>query len=241
MMLCLDCGNSRLKWGLHEGGEWMAHGALSHDSIPQLLQHLPPVGIPDKVIGCNVAGAEFARKIEVALSVPVAWITAKTAQCGVINGYDSPSSLGADRWAALIGARALHRGAALVVLAGTATTIDVLDAGGRFSGGLILPGIKLMTRALASGTAGLPQANGAFRPLPTNTHAAIVSGAIQATLGAIERMFAAMPTGQNAICLLAGGAAGAIQTHIGVPYRCIDTLVLEGLAQIAVERGDDPA
>ncbi len=107
---------------------------------------------------------------------------------GVVNGYDNPAQLGADRWAALIGARGLHAGPALVVMAGTATTVDCLDAQGVFRGGLILPGLDLMRRSLARNTAGLPEACGGYRVLPTNTDDAIVSGCIAATVGAIERM-----------------------------------------------------
>jgi hypothetical protein len=39
------------------------------------------------------------------------WLTSSAAACGVSNAYDNPAQLGADRWAALIGARALHAGA----------------------------------------------------------------------------------------------------------------------------------
>lgn len=241
MILCLDCGNTRLKWGLHKGGLWLASGALPHAGIARLPEQLPAGCMPQAVVGCNVAGIERAGQIEVALSRPVAWISSKDAQCGVVSGYEVPASLGVDRWAALIGARALHRGAALVVMAGTATTIDVLDAEGRHQGGLILPGINLMTSALATGTAQLPLADGAYRPLPRNTHDAIFSGAIQATLGAIQRMYAVLPPDQEALCLLAGGAAGSLQAHLGLPCRRIDTLVLEGLACIAAEQSSDTA
>jgi type III pantothenate kinase len=244
MILCLDCGNSRLKWGLHKGSDWLANGACVHAEIAQLAESLPAGCTPQMAIGCNVAGTERAEQIEVALGLTIDWITAKGAQCGVVNGYEVPASLGADRWAALIGARALHHGAALVVLAGTATTIDVLDAGGRHQGGLILPGIDLMTSALAAGTARLQLAPGEYREfylVPRNTQDAIVSGAIQATLGAIERMYAALPMGADAICLLAGGAADVLQARLGVPYRRIDHLVLEGLACIAVAQSSNPA
>ena len=57
---------------------------------------------------------------------------------GVTNGYDHPNRLGADRWVALIGARhlVLSRGPArpaLVVMVGTAVTVDALDAEAAFS------------------------------------------------------------------------------------------------------------
>jgi type III pantothenate kinase len=151
----------------------------------------------------------------------------------VINAYDDPARLGADRWAALIGARGWHAGPALVVMAGTATTIDVLDAAGRFRGGLILPGLDLMRQALARNTAGLPQASGTYRDLPTNTDDAIESGILMATLGAIERMAAraCRPVSADFCVLLSGGAADLLAPHIELPLMRIDNLVLEGLAR----------
>jgi type III pantothenate kinase len=136
---------------------------------------------------------------------------------------------------ALIAARQQHSGAALVVLAGTATTIDQLDASGRFCGGVILPGLDLMQRALARHTADLPLARGQFCATPTNTDDAIVSGARQATLGAIERLAAPLcrPASADFCCLLSGGAAPQLAPHLDVPLRCIDNLVLEGLAVVA--------
>lgn len=241
MILCLDCGNTRLKWGLRDNDEWLASGALAHAEITRLAGLLPAGCTPRIAIGCNVAGAALAGQIEAALGLTVNWITASDRQCGVMSGYDNPKNLGADRWAALIGAKALHRGAALVVLAGTATTIDVLDASGHFEGGLILPGVSMMVKALANNTARLPLALGEYRQIPRNTQDAITSGAIQATLGAIERMFATLSSSKDAACLLAGGAADILQAHLAVPNRRIDHLVLEGLACIAAAQLTDPA
>ncbi len=105
------------------------------------------------------------------------------------NLYENPERLGADRWAALIGARALHPHACVVVTAGTATTVDLLSAAGDFLGGLILPGVELMQQALARGTAQLPLADGRFALQPRRTVDAIRSGCLQAQAGAVERMF----------------------------------------------------
>lgn len=236
MILCLDCGNSRLKWGLRSGDEWRASDVLALDDIAQLPQQLPGDCIPQHAIGCNVAGPERAQQIEAALSLPVTWISAAAEQCGVVNGYSDPASLGADRWAGLIGARALHSGAALVVLAGTATTIDLLGADGRFHGGLILPGVTMMTNALTNNTAGLPLARGEYSRIPASTQDAMASGAIHATLGAIQRMFDALPAGPGqgqTLCLLAGGAADGLLPHLDLPCRYVPALVLEGLAKLA--------
>lgn len=209
MILCLDAGNTRLTAVL-------------------------PAGI-ERILACNVAGHEVATRVEslaATFGVPLEWFKSTAACCGVTNGYDHPAQLGADRWAALVGARGLHAGDALVVMAGTATTIDVLAADGAFRGGLILPGLELMVKALSRNTAGLPEARGVYRDIPTNTDDAIATGALQATLGAIERM-ACRPGSADFLCLLSGGAAEALAPHLDLPLRRVDNLVLEGLARVA--------
>jgi type III pantothenate kinase len=230
MLLCLDAGNTRLKFGLFDGSGWLVRDALDYAAFAELPARLPAK--PARIVACNVAGDSVRGRIEAlaaGLGLPLAWLGSSALACGVSNGYDTPQQLGADRWAALIGARALHAGACVVVMAGTATTVDTLDAGGRFRGGLILPGLALMRAALAGNTAGLPHASGNFRQVPTNTDDAIVSGAIHATLGAIERMRATL--GDDAVCLLSGGAAAELAAQLDPPRRLVDHLVLEGLAR----------
>jgi type III pantothenate kinase len=118
-------------------------------------------------------------------------------------------------------------------MSGTATTVDVLDREGRFHGGLILPGLALMREALATRTADLPAMSGEYRELPRNTFDAIASGCLQATAGAIERLFRPFAGEPDALCLLSGGAAPTLVPHLALPLRTVDNLVLEGLARIA--------
>jgi type III pantothenate kinase len=236
VILCLDCGNTRIKWGLRTAanpdGVWLATGAVSTREPAELLAALAPYDAPSKAVACNVAGEAVKGVIDAALPYPVRWNAAQPEQCGVRNGYEAPQQLGADRWAALIGARALHGDPCLVVSAGTATTVDVLDADGQFRGGLILPGLDLMRAALAGNTAQLPADSGVFADLPRKTVDAIASGAINATLGAIERMFRQLRD-ERAICLLTGGAAPRLLPHLSLPVRHEPLLVLEGLARVA--------
>ena len=230
MLLCLDAGNTRLKFGLFDGGRWLLQDALDYAAFDELPARLP--ASPTRIVACNVAGQAVRQRIEALagkLGLPLTWLCSTAAACGVTNSYDTPEQLGADRWAALIGARALHGGACVVAVAGTATTIDALDASGRFRGGLILPGLALMRAALAGNTADLPHADGHFRALPTNPHDAIARGALHATLGAIARMRATL--GADVACLLSGGAAAELAPHLEPPQRPIDNLVLEGLAR----------
>jgi type III pantothenate kinase len=224
-ILCIDSGNTRIKWGLREGDAWVEQGVGLPDGI-----------VADRIVACNVGGVSPRLTIEALaqrLNVPLDWLRAQAEQCGVTNGYDHPDQLGADRWAALIGARSLHGGDCLVVMCGTATTIDLLRADGRFEGGLILPGLDLMREALAGGTADLPAAAGGFVDQPRNTFDAIASGAVQATAGAIERMFRQLDQARDPLCLLSGGAAGGVSPRLTFPYRVVGNLVLEGLARCA--------
>jgi type III pantothenate kinase len=230
MILCLDAGNSRLKFGLFDGGHWLLQDALDYAAFDELPARLPAT--PQRIVACNVAGDAVEQRIEAlagTLGLAVDWLRSSAAACGVTSSYDKPQQLGADRWAALIAARSIYPEPAVVVMAGTATTIDAIDGSGLFRGGLILPGLSLMRSSLAGNTAGLPHASGNFRSLPTNTDDAIVSGAIHATLGAIGRMRAAL--GGAPLCLLSGGAADELTLRMDFQHRLVRHLVLEGLVR----------
>jgi biotin-[acetyl-CoA-carboxylase] ligase BirA-like protein len=128
VLLCLDAGNTRLKFGLFDGGRVALQDALDYAAFDGLPARLPAK--PTRIVACNVAGEPVRQRIEALAGTARAspgLAKSSAAACGVSNGYDTPQQLGADRWAALIGARALHGGACVVVVAGTATTIDALD------------------------------------------------------------------------------------------------------------------
>ena len=243
MILLVDAGNTRVKWRVIETGAGagrVAEGVAVHEEMASLSGVFRAHPGLRRLVGCNVAGPEVAGQInELAAAAGLApeWLTPTARFCGVRNLYDDPAQLGADRWAALIGARRVHPGGALVVSAGTATTVDLLAADGAFLGGLILPGVDLMQRALATRTAQLPLASGRFSPTPRNTADAIHSGCLQAQAGAVERMFRLLAGQADALCLLGGGAADSFAELLEIPMRRIDNLVLVGLA--AVARADE--
>lgn len=233
-LLCLDAGNTRLKWGLTEGTRWLAHGALDYADRARLPEILPAA--PTRLIACNVAGEAVAAHIEAlaeTFGVCLDWFASSAHAFGVRNAYEEPTRLGADRWAALVAAHALAGGDKLVVLAGTATTIDLLAAEGQHLGGVILPGLALMRRALAEGTAQLDVEAGAYRLWPANTGDAITSGALEATIGAIERLSRRLPSADSAQVILSGGNAATLASVLASPRQVIDTLVLEGLRRAA--------
>ncbi len=240
MLLLVDAGNTRVKWAAAQpeaaAGDWIASGALAHRELPALAaqwQSLPMS--PARVLVANVAGDAVAAQIVAALAgawpqaLAPEWFRSRPACAGVVNGYRDPGQLGCDRFASLVGARHRHPGQALlVVTAGTATTVDALDAGGHFIGGMILPGLRTMAHSLALNTALLPAVEDARTGslFADNTQDAIVSGCVRAQVGAIAQAHAQLP---GAHCVLSGGAAPYIAPQLPFPCERIDNLVLLGL------------
>ncbi|MDR0440072.1 MAG: type III pantothenate kinase [Candidatus Accumulibacter sp.] len=231
MIAAVDAGNSRIKWGLHDGAAWREQGDLPTAEAARMSEIAGRWPDAANIVACCVAGRAVEAAIEAAArGRRLRWVRSEAVSAhGLRNGYERPEQLGADRWAAMIGARGKTSDACLVVCAGTATTIDWIDAAGNFRGGLILPGMRLMLAALARNTAGLPYADGEFREEPRNTMDAIVSGCLHAQAGAIERMFARASAEGPARCLLTGGAAHRIAPCLDIPCRLEEMLVLDGL------------
>lgn len=235
-MLLLDVGNSRCKWALVQDGAWVQQGAADNAEWQVLRQPFAALPSPARILVANVAGhamAAHVRSLCDRWSCTPEFITALSEQCGVRNGYEQPKQLGCDRWAALVAAWHEVRGACLVVNCGTATTIDALSDDGEFLGGLILPGIDLMRRALSGNTAQLPDAQGKVQDFPRNTADAIHSGVVQATLGAIRHQHDLLRARYaGARCVLGGGAAEVVPPLLALPLVRMEQLVLKGLQVI---------
>ena len=238
-VLAVDAGNTRVKWGAHDGTRWLEQAWIETARVAELEAAVAGSPPPQTVIVSNVAGVALQRQLAAVLPATPAprWIISERAQCGVRNSYADPAQLGCDRWAALIGARRLCGGPALVVNAGTALTVDALTREGVFLGGIITPGAELMHRALAANTAALKPQPGKFSIFPDATGDAIVSGTIDALCGAIERMARFLEESGEAApkCVLSGGGAALIAPHLNLEVKVVDNLVLEGLLFIARE------
>jgi type III pantothenate kinase len=255
-LLVIDVGNTRLKWALYprrQPGQAPSHqGAVFIETIDVLAETdwrcLPA---PSAMLGSNVAGDAVRRRVEEQLElwdIEPRWIVPSAQAAGVTNGYEYPTRLGADRWAALAGARwhVLERARqeraaprpALVVMVGTAVTVDSLDADGRFIGGLILPGFGLMLRALEQGTAGLRVPTGEVVDFPTNTSDALMSGGAHALAGAIERIHTKLVrrTGVEPLRLMTGGAAVKMAPITELPFETVDSLIFDGLLALQADR-----
>jgi type III pantothenate kinase len=219
---------------VHAGGAWLEQDACATLEAERLRQAYAQAQPVERVVGANVAGESVRARIEEALGIEPLWVSARSEQCGVRSGYAHPAQLGADRWAALIGARHLASGACVVANAGTTLTVDALSAESIFLGGFIVAGFELMRETLARNTAQLKLQSGRFAFFPDNTGDAIASGAINALAGAIERMARYMrATGEDEpVVLVSGGGARDLLPHVAGDVRLVENLVLEGLARI---------
>jgi type III pantothenate kinase len=241
-VLAIDAGNSRIKWGVADGRRWLQVLSLATAEASALREALAAIAKPDCIVISNVAGTAVEARLEAALAplqAPLQWVRGTAQQCGVRSSYAEPAQLGPDRWAALIAARNLFGGPCVVVNAGTAMTVDALSGEGVFLGGFIVPGVRLMRTALASGTAHLKTRAGHFSYFPSNTADAIVSGGIHALAGAVERMarFMAQTGEGEALVVLSGGDAEVLAPQLNARVEVVDNLVLDGLLCIARDSG----
>jgi type III pantothenate kinase len=247
MILLLDVGNTRLKWGWLAEGAPSARGAILHRGreATEWLAELPAADpAPERILAANVAGpgvahaigewslASFGRRAEFPL--------ATRAAGGVTNAYTHPEALGVDRWLGMIGAWQRAHAPLACIVAGTAVTIDAVDGSGRHLGGWILPGQPLMAEALYQGTADI--ARGAAREAAAlagdfgiNTAGAIEAGGWQMlAAGAARAVHVLARTCQcSPAVFISGGDAREIASRLEMPATMAADLVLEGLAVLA--------
>lgn len=250
--LLIDVGNSRLKWAWVYAGRLGRQRALSDASAQSLRgalrlwrntvkQRMQPL---QGVFVVSVADARFnaalARRCRAALGVPVRFLRCERSAGGVRNGYRDVWRLGADRWAALLGAHAVvPRRAVCIVDIGTAMTIDLLDATGRHRGGAIVPGPALMQQALLRDTRGIRHRAGGSRPpgaglFARDTRSGLIAGSRYAVAALVDRAYreAAIKLGVPPLLLLTGGAADDIAPLLQRRARLAPDLVLRGLAAL---------
>lgn len=239
-MLLLDVGNTRLKWGLADAQGLRESGAVVHDGEPaEALRalHLPQ---PGELWVAHVTGAAHEARLSQTLKALLGrdprYARSAAQWRGLRNAYAEPERLGVDRWLVMVAAWAERRTAACVVDAGTAMTVDCLDAQGRHLGGIIAAGLLTQQRAVLGHTRFATRDVAATYDggLGLDTEACVRQGAMLACLGAIDR--AAARAGAGARCLLTGGDAALLLPHLDGRWEHRPHLVLEGLLRLATDR-----
>lgn len=243
MILLVDLGNSRLKWAQYSPDLWHTEALPleGEQNIEMLFQRAwGKIAKPRQVVVCAVSS--FDRRSALKDWVHATWsmtpkiIQPQAEQLGVKNLYRRPDQLGADRWAALIGARGLTDSAACVVDAGTAVTVDAMSAKGDFLGGAIFPGLKLLRDSLVRGTVAITaEAGEASDSLGRSTEDGVAAGTLFGLAGAVERLIEEYrrTLGESMKVFLTGGDAPWLSPRLRVSSTPSPDLVLRGLARIA--------
>lgn len=241
----IDIGNTRGKWLYATSDGRVVRGAAASDT---LCDALPPLerGTPVLVASVAVPVVDESLHITLAARGCVPWF-ARPAEAldGLTNAYAEPARLGVDRWLAMLAALQRCRDQRFCLVdAGSALTIDFVAPCGRHEGGFILPGRRLMQRALQIDTGRVRYADGDATGLVPgrSTAEAVGHGVSLALVGAVELALAGAridhPVDRVLLC---GGDAALLAPHIGKAELAPD-LVFEGLLrQARLEGFDVPA
>jgi type III pantothenate kinase len=238
MRLLIDAGNTRLKWRLATRDAVIAEGLGEFDG--ELLSGFPAANLVRRISVSTVA-AEPRRQglteyLEARFSVPVVYHWAESRRGELVNAYEEPHRMGADRWHAMYAAWLQNRRGFVVVDAGSAVTVDFVDDAGRHRGGYILPGLQMMLRSLKTDAArilfdGLPASDTAPG---TTTGECVHHGVSWLLQSATERLRVdAERMGVQRVFVTGGDAGFLLQLGLKADYR--PDLVLDGLAAIDAE------
>jgi len=275
----IDAGNSRIKGRLQRRSrapdapfavEWPAADDAS--AVERLVERLDPALCDDKgrrpaqVAVASVVDEARREHLEEALhrlcpEARLRWLGVPRRCCHVRVGYRDHEELGIDRFCAMIEARERSAGGPVVVInAGTAITLDLLEAGGQHLGGLILPGLSAQAEGLRRSAPGLAPALDGL-PVPyadagerdadeatrrygvgVDTGGALSLGRDWMLAAALDRMLAAWSArfGNDASLevFVSGGDAGYLAALVDPVYapRVETDLVLAGVARLARAR-----
>jgi type III pantothenate kinase len=238
--LLIDIGNTRIKWSVSVDGVYHFGGKLVYRNYQPkevwLVVLSSMVVQPNRVFYISVADASFVESFLQAVSesgIEPYQLRTEKSRLGVVNGYSHFDQLGVDRWYAMLAAYHLSRKPVLIVDAGTALTIDFVDAIGHHQGGFILPGLQAMLLALKQ-TTQLP--NSANEPhcsslsLANTTQQACLNGVYRAIVDFVNNEADRINVEYFNVDLhLTGGDAPQLLDHLKHHWLYRDDLVLYGM------------
>ncbi|PST84041.1 type III pantothenate kinase [Pedobacter yulinensis] len=239
--LVVDVGNSKCKIGVFEGRKLADYRVLEKSDLPEIGRVANNFPLKAVIVSSVDENAEEIEQLIGKPGIVKHFHSGDTER--VKNRYETPLTLGLDRWAAVIGAGAQFPGRnCLVIDAGTSITYDFLPASGVYTGGSISPGIAMRFSALNHFTGRLPliEFDQALTTVPegSNTINAIRNGVLQGTLHEVSG-FISQYSGPHdeLIVIMTGGDApfliANIKNTIFAPRIVHEPyLVLRGLNEV---------
>ena len=235
MYLLIDIGNTRIKWQQRDD----KHIELTDSIIVEEFMDidLSPIKSVKKIIISNVNHSIVTDKLKEILSkfkCPIIEVSSDTNE-HLINDYEDTKSLGVDRWVSGLGAWKLYQRPLLIINAGTAITIDLIDIDkenkAHFKGGMILPGIAISLAILNNSTNLINTEIGKNYYPGLNTADAVTTGIFTSIQGAVNLVCKKLPP--TLPILLTGGDAHLINEQVDSDWKSRikleDDLIFEGL------------
>jgi len=236
-LMLLDAGNTRLKWQLREDSR-TREGCLSYSAVGSLMAMLRQASV-EHIAVATVKDAGFQQRLvgQLQNDYELSFHFAKVEKqfMGLEVAYEHVQRLGVDRWLAMLGAWSQgFRNGFTVIDAGTAITVDFVDAQGHHSGGLIVPGIQAMAKSLLANTSAvtiksltLPQT---WVP-GCDTVACVEQGVTAALQGFMAEISSFSEAGKREATqiLLTGGDAETLRPWLPASTQWLPRLVMDGL------------
>jgi len=246
MIFLCDIGNSNVSLGLSTNKSVLArldYPSHSHHAVNDHSSEIRKFLKSSKVHTRTIAGCIVSSVVPGCTGVVMdalksvigknVIVTEPGMQISMKLHYRQPQTLGADRIAALHGARNYYRYPALITDFGSATTLSLLDAEGNFAGGMILPGINMLRYALRDRTGQLPlvEFTRPDRLIGISTEENIQAGLYWGAIYGLEKIVMQIQESYDTLEVIAtGGHAEVMHREL----RCLDildrNLVFKGLS-----------
>ncbi len=235
MNLIVDIGNTRIKVALFENFRIIYSNVFLETNFSELLSTIAKQKIKNIIISnTNKDNHEWMIQLK-NLNINLLELNSNT-HLPFKSLYQTPTTLGSDRIAAVAGAQFLYpQKNVLIFDAGTALTIDFIDKNGVYQGGNISPGIDMRFKALHQFTGKLPlvEKSDTHYLLGNSTLMAIHNGVINGIVFEIENYIQQIKAQfSEIITVLTGGDAQYLANKLKSTIFVEENLVLIGLNRI---------
>ena len=233
--LCIDIGNSRVKYGIFEKDSLLEISYSPKPNIDKIDQLLYNHNFKNIIISSvRPIDDVWLNHLQ---SISEVLLLDHLTPLPIQNEYQKPESLGKDRLAAAVGASILQEDqACLIVDAGTCITYDVLDPQARYQGGNIAPGLQMRLDAMHHFTAKLPSLTldeGQDGSIGKSTPEAIMNGACLGVLYELQGYIESLEVKFGQLMVICtGGNAEYLAKRLKNKIFVRPNLVLEGLNKI---------